>query len=105
MNFGSRKVLFQQQLIMKKILITAFEPFDIWSSNSSWLTLVELTKELPDFVEITTRLYPVAFDKMQERLAKDLETEFDVCLHLGQSAGTSHLHLEVLAKNIASDNR
>jgi len=33
---------------MTRVLITAFEPFDRWSENSSWLALVELTRSLPE---------------------------------------------------------
>ncbi|MFC1757802.1 pyroglutamyl-peptidase I [Planctomycetota bacterium] len=90
---------------MKKVLITAFEPFDVWSTNSSWLTLVELTKDLPDTVEVTTRLYPVDFAQVQQRLEADLETEFDVTLHLGQSSGATEFQLESIALNVASENK
>ena len=32
---------------MPSVLITAFEPYDRWRANSSWLTLVQLTQDLP----------------------------------------------------------
>ena len=89
---------------MKKVLITAFEPFDVWSANSSWLTLVELTKELPDTMDITTRLYPVDFAQVQQRLEADLETEFDIALHLGQASGATEFRLESIALNTAAEN-
>ena len=89
---------------MKKVLITAFEPFDVWSANSSWLTLVELTKELPDTMDITTRLYPVDFAQVEQRLEADLETEFDIALHLGQASGATEFRLESIALNIAAEN-
>jgi pyroglutamyl-peptidase len=89
---------------MKKILITAFEPYDVWSSNSSWLTLVELTKELPDVVDVTTRLYPVDFGRVRERLSADLESGFDIAIHLGQAPGAAEIQLEKLAINVASES-
>ena len=46
---------------MASVLITAFEPYDRWEANSSWLALVELTKDLPSEPRITTRRYPVDF--------------------------------------------
>ena len=57
---------------MARVLVTAFEPFDGWKANSSWLTLVELTKELPPGPALTTRLYPVDFAALQQRLSEDL---------------------------------
>lgn len=57
---------------MPRVLVTAFEPFDAWKANSSWLTLVELTKDLPAGPELTTRLYPVDFAGLQQRLLEDL---------------------------------
>jgi pyroglutamyl-peptidase len=84
-----------------KILLTAFEPYDQWNSNSSWDALTELLKHrgLPD--GITTRRYPVDLDKLTERLCTDLEKRFDAVLHLGQAPGTCAVHLESIAINVA----
>ncbi|MFM7518439.1 MAG: pyroglutamyl-peptidase I [Pirellula sp.] len=84
-----------------RILVTAFEPYDQWSENSSWEALTEMLKEygLPEGV--TTRRYPVDLEKLKERLFKDLEYGFDAVLHLGQSPGASAIHLETIAVNIA----
>ena len=60
---------------MSSSLITAFKPYDTWSENSSWLALVELTKDFPPGVEVTTRLYPVDFAEMKERLARGEKLE------------------------------
>ena len=57
---------------MPSVLITAFDPYDQWDENASWLALVELTRELPTEAEITTRLYPVELNAMKEKLAVDL---------------------------------
>jgi pyroglutamyl-peptidase len=84
-----------------KILVTAFEPYDQWSENSSWEALSEMLRlyGLPDGV--TTRRYPVDIERLKERLYKDLEHGFDAVLHLGQSPGSSSIHLETIAVNIA----
>lgn len=84
-----------------KILVTAFDPYDQWSENSSWEALAEMLKEygLPEGV--TTRRYPVDLERLKERLHKDLEHGFDAVLHLGQSPGASAIHLETIAVNIA----
>ena len=55
-----------------RVLITAFEPYDRWRENSSWLALVELTKELPREPHVTTRLYPVDFGLVRSKLEEDL---------------------------------
>ncbi|MEQ8787384.1 MAG: pyroglutamyl-peptidase I [Pirellulaceae bacterium] len=86
---------------MPRVLITAFEPYDRWKLNASWLALVELTKELPEQPEITTRLYPVDFSEVKQRLAKDLADRYDVALHLGQAPGASSVQIEAVGINVA----
>jgi len=84
-----------------KILITAFEPYDHWSENSSWEALSEMLKEYGVPEGVTTRRYPVELAGLKARLYKDLEHGFDTVLHLGQSPGASSIHLETIAVNIA----
>ena len=83
-----------------KILLTAFEPYDRWDTNSSWESLTEMLKQygLPEGV--TTRRYPVDLETLKQRLDKDLSNGFDAVLHLGQSPGSSSIHLEALAVNV-----
>lgn len=90
---------------MTSVLITAFEPYDGWSANSSWLSLMQLTYDLPSEPSITTRLYPVDLAVVQERLAKDLAGNFDYALHLGQAPGSTRLQLESLAINVGGSSR
>ncbi len=66
-------------------MITAFEPYDRWKTNASWLALVELARELPERPRIVTRRYPVDFVLLRERLEADLQANYDYALHLGQS--------------------
>ena len=61
---------------MLNVLITAFEPYDRWQQNASWLSVVELTRSLPEQPKIVTRLYPVDFEKARQRLAADLEANY-----------------------------
>lgn len=84
-----------------RVLVTAFGPFGGWESNSSWLCLQHLTRELPMEPQLTTRLYPVDFVEARNRLAEDLKGGHDVAIHLGQAAGISHIHLEAIAVNAA----
>jgi pyroglutamyl-peptidase len=84
-----------------KILLTAFEPYDTWSANSSWEALTELLKTRGVPPGVTTRRYPVDLDKLHERLGQDLERGFDAVLHLGQAPGACAVHLEAIALNVA----
>ncbi len=88
---------------MTRILISAFEPYDRWTTNSSWLALVELTRFYAGPAELTTRRYPVELTEMSERLRKDLQQDFDFALHLGQSPGSPLIKLEAVGLNVRSD--
>ena len=88
---------------MSTILITAFKPYDNWIENSSWLALVELAKDFPPGVEVTTRLYPVDFAEMKERLTEDMQPNYDVSLHLGQAPGEPTIRLERVGINIGAE--
>ena len=85
---------------MPRVLLTAFEPYDRWKANASWLALVQLTQNLPTVPQITTRLYPVDFSILRERLAADLALDFDYALHVGQAPGSSRIQLEAVGLNI-----
>jgi len=82
------------------VLITAFEPYDRWQENASWLALVELTKELPAGPNVVTRRYPVDFEAARARLFEDLTANHDFALHLGQAPGISRIHLEAIGVNV-----
>ncbi len=89
---------------MRSVFITAFEPYDRWKANSSWLSLVQLTQDLPTGLDITTRLYPVNFSTVRERLAEELQADYDVALHLGQAPGSTRIQLEQIAINIGGSS-
>ena len=89
---------------MPRVLITAFGPYGPWEDNSSWKALVELTRDLPANPEVTTRLYPVDFETVYQRLQKDLRDTYDYALHLGQAPGATCIHLEAFALNVAASN-
>lgn len=85
---------------MPSVLVTAFDPYDRWTQNASWLALVELTRNLPAEPRLVTRRYPVDFQQARQRLEKDLASDFDFALHLGQAPGSSRLRLEAIALNV-----
>jgi pyroglutamyl-peptidase len=85
---------------MLRIFVTAFDPYDTWEENASWLTLVELTKRLPTGAKLTTRRYPVDFQSMRERLAADLRENYDYALLLGQAPGSARIRLEAIGINV-----
>ena len=88
---------------MTHILLTAFEAYEPWKKNASWLSLIELTRDLPSDVEITTRLYPVDVAGMKQKLCQDLKNRYDFVFHVGQSPGSSCICLEEVALNIVAN--
>ncbi len=84
-----------------RILVTAFEPYEHWTKNSSWETLVELLRTRGSISGVTTRRYPVDLALLKERLYQDLRKGFDCVLHLGQSPGSTQIRLEAMAINVA----
>ncbi len=83
-----------------RVLVTAFEPYDRWSENSSWQALVALTQELPETPKVVTRLYPVDFAAARAKLEEDLAADYDYALLLGQAPGIGRVHLEAFGINV-----
>lgn len=88
---------------MTRVLLTAFEPYDRWSENSSWLALAELTRWYDGAAQLTTRRYPVDLAVMSDRLQQDLQADYDFAVHLGQSPGSTQIKLEVVGLNTRTD--
>ena len=88
---------------MTRVLITAFEPYDRWEENASWLALMDLTRWYEGPVELTTRRYPVDLSQMSQQLRKDIQMDFDIALHLGQSPGSTLVKLESVGLNVRTD--
>ena len=88
---------------MPRVLLTAFEPYDRWPENSSWLALSDLTRWYDGETEITTRRYPVELSGMSRQLQKDLRANFDLAIHLGQSPGSTMIKLETVGLNVRTD--
>ncbi len=84
-----------------RILLTAFEPYDDWQENSSWMALVRMLRQRPTGIDLVTRRYPVDLQKLQECLDRDLDADFDAVLHTGQAPGSPQVKLESIALNIA----
>ena len=89
---------------MPRVLVTAFEPYDRWKTNASWLALVQLAQDLPREPAVTTRLYPVDFAIVRQRLADDLRQNYDYALHLGQAPSTCRVQLESIGLNVGGSS-
>lgn len=85
---------------MRSILLTAFEPFGTWTSNSSELCLRALLPLVPAGIRVTPRVYPVNFDLVRVQLAEDLKQNFDFAVHLGQAQQAGRIRLESIAVNV-----
>ncbi len=88
---------------MTKILLTAFEPYDRWTENSSWLAIIELTRWFDSRSQVVTRRYPVHLQTASDRLRKDLLDRYDFAIHLGQAPGSPVLRLESTGLNLRTD--
>ncbi len=88
---------------MTRILLTSFEPYDQWAENSSWLTVVELTRWFETRSKLVTRRYPVDLQAASDRLQKDLQEDFDYAIHLGQAPGSAVIRLETTGLNLRTD--
>jgi pyroglutamyl-peptidase len=88
---------------LTRVLLTAFEPYDRWPENASWLAIVDLTRWYEGPVELVTRRYPVDLGRMSEKLRTDLQEDYDFALHCGQAPGASHLRLEAIGLNLRTD--
>jgi pyroglutamyl-peptidase len=85
---------------MRRVLLTAFEPYDRWKENASWLTLMEVVRQPQAGIKLITRRYPVDFEAVRQRFEEDLALQFDVALHLGQAPGLGRIHLEAIGLNV-----
>ncbi len=88
---------------MTRVLLTAFEPYDRWPENSSWLALIDLTSWYDGSAHLVTRRYPVDLTRMSELLQNDLHDNYDIAIHLGQSPGAPLIKLERVGLNVRSD--
>jgi pyroglutamyl-peptidase len=87
---------------MSRVLLTAFQPYETWSDNASWLSLIELTRDLPAQPLVTTRLYPVDYRAVFDRITEDVAGRYDYVILTGQAPGRARIELETVALNLAS---
>ena len=85
---------------MTRVLLTAYEPYEQWPTNASWMLVQELTRDLPSEPQVTTRLYPVDFTDVRQKLEADLKDNYDVVLMLGQAPGYAAIQLEAIGVNV-----
>ena len=80
---------------MKKILVTAFEPFQDYLSNSSMLVLGRLEDK-----DIKTLLLPVSYKRARLELINAIDSiKPDYVLSLGMAFGSKKIRIEHLAIN------
>ncbi len=90
---------------MPRVFLTAFDSYDDWQENASWLALVAFTKDVTAGAQITTRLYPVDFDQVRQRVREDLAEDADYVVHRGQAPGAPGVCLEAIGVNVGGNSR
>ncbi|MCL2420469.1 MAG: pyroglutamyl-peptidase I [Defluviitaleaceae bacterium] len=85
---------------MKKVLITAFDPFGGEPVNPALEAVMRLPDEI-DGVTIIKKEIPTVFGKSAEILCQALEQEKpDAVISVGQAGGRTHISIERVAINI-----
>lgn len=79
-----------------KVLLTAFEPFDERSVNSSMILLENLELE---GVLLTKVILPVTYDTEKLEALMSEYQAYDLILHLGEAANRKKVSLEAIAIN------
>jgi pyroglutamyl-peptidase len=90
-------------MVVPSVLLTAFQPYDRWTTNASQLAMEMLARDLPASPDVTTRILPVDFDAVKRLLADELVANYDYALHVGQAPGSTAIRLEAVALNVACD--
>ena len=79
---------------MTRILLTAFDTYDRWTENSSWLALSDLTRWYDGELELVTRRYPVDLPRMNDMLRGSAG---DFLVHLGHALDPQPFNLRMWA--------
>ncbi len=87
---------------MKKIIVSAFEPFGGFNVNSSYLVLQQLKPRYGD-TEVSLIVLPVLYKKAFDLLKTAIEKEKpDYIICMGQAGGREKVCIERIAVNINS---
>lgn len=86
---------------MKKVLITAFEPFDGERINPSWEAVSRLHNRLIGGAEIVAKRLPCAFGTSLEVLYATIDAvKPDLVIAVGQAGGRADMSIERVAINV-----
>lgn len=89
-----------EENIMKKLLITGFEPFGGEKINPSWEAVSRLADEINGYLLIKL-LIPVLFGEAAEKIIKSAEKNLpDAILCIGQAGGRNAITPELVAINL-----
>ena len=84
-----------------KILLTGFEPFSVYTENSSWVVAEQVTTRGVEGVDIALERLPVSFARVAAALREAVTKHRpDIVIMLGQSAASDCVRLERVALNL-----
>ncbi|WP_031546536.1 pyroglutamyl-peptidase I [Salinicoccus luteus] len=85
---------------MKTLLLTGFEPFLQFKENPTATAVKVFDGETIGDYRVVGRVYPVAFDKINDLITRDLDVfEPDVVVNLGLAGGRHTVDIERIAIN------
>lgn len=86
--------------MVRKLLITGFDPFAHYQCNPSWEVVRALPEQIGDF-ELSKLLLPNIFGLAGRMLLeKAQELEPDIMLLTGMDSGSIHVHVDTVAVNV-----
>ena len=91
---------YKEVLMVRKLLITGFDPFAHYQCNPSWEVVRALPEQIGDF-ELSKLLLPNIFGLAGRMLLeKAQELEPDIMLLTGMDSGSIHVHVDTVAVNV-----
>ena len=87
-------------MLMRKLLITGFDPFAHYTLNPSWEVVRALPEQIGD-LQLTKLILPNIFGLAGRMLLeKAQELQPDIILLTGMDSGSTHVHVDTVAVNI-----
>ena len=85
---------------MKKVLLTAFEPFGKHQDNSTLLIPQKYQNLSPELYDVRVEVLPVEYARSAEKIEYLLSLKYDLVLLFGMAASRDKITIERFAMNV-----